>query len=81
MKNRFVAAFLAIFLGWLWFHKFYLGKWGQWIIYIIFMPITVFISILEGLLYLLNTKSHFDIKYNAEWIKTQNELDIINWKK
>lgn len=84
MKNKYVAGLLAIFLGFLGFHKFYLGKWFQWILYIIFMPITVFISILEGLLYLLNSKSWFDINYNAEWIrneKTINEFNNKNFQK
>lgn len=81
MKNKYVAGLLAIFLGFLGFHKFYLGKWFQWILYIIFMPITVFISILEGVLYLLNSKSRFDTNYNAEWIIRQNAIDIINKNK
>lgn len=81
MKNKYVAGLLAIFLGFLGFHKFYLGKWFQWILYIIFMPITVFISILEGVLYLFNSKSRFDTNFNAEWIIRQNAIDIINKNK
>lgn len=81
MKNKFVAWILALLLWSIGFHKFYLGKWVQWIFYMLFVFtwIPTFISILEGVLYLFNTKSRFDIKYNAEWIKTQNELNNIYW--
>lgn len=70
MKNRKVAALFAIFFGWLWFHKFYLGKWFQWILYLIFIltAIPFLISLLEWLLYLINNDERFDINYNFDYI-------------
>lgn len=78
MKNKYVAAWLALVFGWLWFHKFYLWKWIQWILYILFMPITVFIAILEWVVYLINSQEWFDVNFNMDYIKNQ---DYIKSKK
>lgn len=36
MKNRFIAALLAFFLGWIGLHKFYLGQNGWGLAYLLF---------------------------------------------
>lgn len=80
MKNRYIAGILAICLGWLGFHKFYLWKWIQGIFYILFMLtfIPLLISIFEWLVYLFNTDEWFDLTYNFEYIQKQ---DYLNKKK
>lgn len=75
MKNKYTAFILALFLGWLGFHKFYLGKWIQGILYIIFMPIALVISIFEAFTYLLNSKEWFDVNFNAEYIRNKEIYD------
>jgi hypothetical protein len=64
-KSRFVAAMLAFFLGAVGVHKFYLGQTGWGIIYILFCWtfIPMFVSVIEGILYLLSTERAFALKY------------------
>jgi TM2 domain-containing membrane protein YozV len=63
MKNRTTAALLALFLGGLGLHKFYLDKWVWGIIYLIFCWtfIPAVISLFEAIgLFMIN-----DEKFNA----------------
>ena len=64
-RSKLAAALLAIFLGDLGIHKFYLGKpvWG--IIYLLFSWTLIpgLIGIVEGVLYLLMSKEEFARKY------------------
>ncbi len=66
IKDRIAAAIIAFGLGTFGIHKFYLGKWGWGIIYIVFSWTTLptIISIIEGVLYLLMSDEEFDFKYN-----------------
>ena len=64
-KDRMVAAALALFLGGLGIHKFYLGKTAQGVLYLIFSwtGIPSFIGWIEGIVYLLKS----DIDWAAEY--------------
>lgn len=64
-KNKFVAALLALFLGGLGAHKFYLGRPGQGILYILFLitTIPIWLSLFEGVRYLLMDNKDFWKKY------------------
>ena len=65
MKNKITAGLLAIFLGGLGIHKFYLGKYGQGIIYLLlcWTYIPAIIALIEGLVYLTYSDSAFQAKY------------------
>ncbi len=65
-KSRLVAALLALFLGSLGSHKFYLGKVGQGIIYLLFSwtAIPFFISLIEGILLLSMREETFHARYD-----------------
>ena len=73
MKNRFIAALLAIFLGGFGVHKFYLGKWNV-IFYLLlcWTYVPVIIAFIEGVLYLVNGEEAFDKKYNKVQISQEN---------
>ena len=64
-KNKTVAGLLALFLGGLGIHKFYLGKISG-ILYLLFCWtfIPAFISFFEALNFFLMTEENFDRKYN-----------------
>ncbi len=66
MKNRYIAALLAFFLGGLGVHKFYLGKWTG-VIYLLFCwtYIPSIIALIEGILYLTKGEEAFNEKYNG----------------
>lgn len=68
-KSRVTAALLAIFLGGIGIHKFYIGKSGQGIIYLLFFWtfVPAIIAFFEGILYLVNTKT--DAEFVAKYCK------------
>lgn len=64
-KDKMTAGLLAIFLGGFGVHKFYLGKTGLGILYIVFCCTGVpqIIGLIEGILYLSATEEEFQAKY------------------
>lgn len=79
-KNKIVAALLALFLGWLGIHKFYLGKNGAGVIMLlggtigwllILPPVIVgIIAFIEFIVYLVVSDEEFERKYvlgNQSW--------------
>ena len=65
-KNKLAAALLAIFLGGLGIHKFYLRKVGMGILYLIFCwtGIPAIIGFIEGIYYLCISDQTFNDKDN-----------------
>ena len=65
-RNKLIAALLAIFLGGIGIHKFYLGKVGWGIIYFIFSWtfIPALLGLLEGIIYLSMSDKEFEKKYS-----------------
>lgn len=65
-KSRIAAALLALFLGGLGVHKFYLGKIGQGFLYLIFCWtfIPAAIAFVEFIIYLCSSDENFARKYN-----------------
>lgn len=67
MKNKFVAAVIALILGWLGIHKFYLGESGAGVLYLLFCwtGIPAIIAFFECIVLLLMSDRAFDAKYNG----------------
>ncbi len=67
IKNKVVAALLAILLGGIGIHKFYLGQNGKGILYIIFCwtYIPALIALIEGIMMLCSNDENFQIKYKC----------------
>ena len=67
IKNKIVAALLAIFLGSLGIHKFYLGQKGKGILYLIFFwtYIPGILAFIEGITMLCSNDENFMIKYRC----------------
>ena len=67
IKSRVTAGVLAILLGGFGAHKFYIGKIGMGVLYLIFFwtLIPTIIGIIEGIIYLTSTKTdeEFTSKY------------------
>ena len=74
IPNKLVAALLAIILGGLGIHKFYLHKPAQGIFYLLFCwtGLPMLIGFIEGLVYLSMSESNFAWRYN----KPKNEKNI-----
>jgi TM2 domain-containing membrane protein YozV len=64
-RNRIAAALFAIFLGGFGVHKFYLGKVGQGILYLLFFwtLLPALIAFVEGIIYLTKTDTEFAAEY------------------
>ena len=68
MKDKTVAALLAIFLGWAGIHKFYLGETLAGILYLTFFwtGIPALIGFFDCIGLLVMTEAAFNAKYNPE---------------
>jgi TM2 domain-containing membrane protein YozV len=66
-KNRVVAALLALFLGGFGAHKFYLGKIGLGVVYLVFFwtMIPAIVAFVEAILLLIMSDGDFNKKYGG----------------
>lgn len=64
-KDRTTAAILALFLGGLGAHHFYLGNTGRGIIYLVFVWtfIPMLVGLIEGIIYLTKSDEEFQQQY------------------
>ena len=84
MRNRLVAAILAIFLGAFGVHKFYLRKPGTGIFYFFMfmvflnakLPVMALIGLFEGLRLLMMSDQEFNRRYNPEFSQQDQ-----NWEQ
>lgn len=67
IKNKLVAALLAIFLGSFGVHKFYLGQSGMGILYIILccFSISPILGLIDGIVILASNDENFQLKYHC----------------
>lgn len=67
IKNKIAAGLLGIFLGGLGIHKFYMGKVGLGILYLLFCwtGIPAVIGFIEGIIYLCSNEHNFCIKHRV----------------
>ena len=65
MKSKITAGILAILLGGFGVHKFYLGKVGMGILYLVFCwtGIPGIVGLIEGIIYLTCSDAEFQTKY------------------
>ena len=70
VKNKLTAGLLAIFLGGLGVHKFYLGKIGLGILYIVFCwtYIPALVGLIEGIIYLTQSDEKFQMSNHVRLI-------------
>ena len=67
-KSKLIAALLALFLGGFGVHKFYLGRAGWGVVYLLFCWtfIPAIVGFIEGILLLVMSDSDFDRKYGKD---------------
>ena len=65
-KSKTAAGVLAILLGGIGVHKFYLGKWGQGIIYLLLCLtyVPALLGLIEGIRYLISNDEDFARKHD-----------------
>ncbi len=66
IKNKYTAAIIAFLFGGLGLHRFYLGQNGYGFLYLLFCWtfIPLFLSWLDGLIFLFSSSQKFNTKYN-----------------
>ncbi len=67
VKSKVAAGILALLLGGLGIHKFYLGKAGMGILYLLFCWTYVpgIIAFVEGIMYLTSSDENFQLKHHV----------------
>ena len=67
IKSKVVAGMLGIFLGGLGIHKFYMGKIGMGILYLVFCwtYVPAIIGFIEGIIYLCSNDENFQLKHHV----------------
>ena len=67
VKSKVAAGVLAILLGTIGVHKFYLGKLGMGILYLCFCwtGITAVLGLFEGIIYLCSNDENFQLKHHV----------------
>ena len=68
MKDKNAAGILALFLGWLGFHRFYLGQTGLGVVYLMFcwFPLIWVIAFVDAISLFSMDQQRFDEKYNQQ---------------
>lgn len=66
MKSKFTAALLALFLGGLGIHRFYLGQAKLGLLYLLFCWtfIPAFIAVIDFFVLILMSETNFNLKHN-----------------
>lgn len=73
MRDKNVAGILALFLGFVGVHRFYLGQVGLGILYAVFFWFPVFwlIALIDAIVLFSMNKDVFDVKYNKVPVQNQ----------
>lgn len=73
MKDKTIAALLALFLGMFGVHRFYLGQVKLGILYVVLAltGISMLLSLIDFFVFLIMDKSVFDVKYNKDFVELQ----------
>jgi TM2 domain-containing membrane protein YozV len=71
MKDKNVAGVLALFLGWVGIHRFYLGQIGLGILYAVFcwFPLIWLVALIDAIVLFSTDSEVFNMKYNREWMQ------------
>ncbi len=73
MKSRVTAGVLALFLGGIGVHRFYLGQTGKGVLMLLFCftGIPAIFALVSGIIWLLGSNENFDSKYNSQAIQKE----------
>jgi TM2 domain-containing membrane protein YozV len=80
MKSKTTAGLLALLLGGIGAHKFYLNRPGQGFLYLIFVWtwIPLILGLIEGVIYLTMSDEAFNAKYNHGLVAAAAQPMIVN---
>lgn len=83
MKDKTTAALLALFLGGLGIHRFYLSQTTNGVLYLVFCwtGIPSVIGFIDGIIFLAGSQANFDSKYNKNYKAPVSHDQIESLKK
>lgn len=69
MKTKTIAVVLALIVGGLGIHKFYLGRTASGVLYLLFFwtGVPFFLALCDALAYIIMSRETFDERYN--WLR------------
>ena len=78
MKSKTTAGILALFLGGLGIHKFYLGQGGMGILYLLFCwtYIPAIAGFIEAIIYFTMNDDQFNMRYNGRLLHTGHQTAL-----
>jgi TM2 domain-containing membrane protein YozV len=78
MKNKTTAGLLAIFLGGIGIHRFYLGQGGKGVLYLLFCwtLIPAFVAFVDAIIFFTMSDESFNNKFNHGLITTAGRVDV-----
>ena len=79
MKSKTVALLLALFLGGLGIHKFYLGSKKTGWLYLLFFwtVIPAILALIDFFVILFMPRNIFNRKYSGEFMEMRNEIEAL----
>lgn len=82
-KNKVVAAILALLVGFIGIHRFYLRQVGLGILYLLFSltGISGIVAFIDFIMFLVMSKSEFDSKYNPHIVNKREKEEDLTYRK
>ena len=83
MKEKNVAGILALFLGGLGVHRFYLGQTGLGVFYLIFcwFPVMWIIGLIDAIAFFSMDEQVFNRKYNRPYVKSDTDYNRRDYRR
>jgi TM2 domain-containing membrane protein YozV len=80
MKKKTTVALLALFLGWIGIHRFYLNQasLGIWYLLFFWTGIPFLISLVDFVVFLLMSETEFNRKYNSVFVTSPSHNQNVN---
>jgi TM2 domain-containing membrane protein YozV len=77
-KEKDIAGLLALFLGFLGLHRFYLGQKGRGFVYLMlaFTGISAILGLIDAFTFFSMDNKRFDIKYNREFLRVLPKKEV-----
>lgn len=77
-KEKDIAGLLALFLGFIGLHRFYLGQRGRGIVYLMlaFTGISAILGLIDAFTFFSMDNKSFDIKYNRDFLRVLPKKDV-----
>ncbi len=83
MKDKNIAALLALFFGWIGVHRFYLRQYGLGILYLILLGtgISFLLGLIDAIAFFVMDSAQFDQKYNRRYVEDPIRSEVPDFER